>query len=203
MTNDPVQTLRNQLVGAAKRRSDTPEHSGASRRRWGPRRSLLLALSGLTVAGSSAAAVTGVSPFGSGTTPDGSTYTSTQFAVPADADPSQPPAGSACRRTDFRDATGALTTTKTACRTAGSAPVGSRQPLEVGFTVAPGRSLLIEGTVAPDVARVTVTGVPGAIQLVKDDDERLAFSVVTTESKPIVNAFDRTGHRVATYSVPL
>jgi len=208
MSNDPVQLLRQELVSAAERRTSAQAQGaarplvGAGRRR--PRRRVALALAGLAVAGTSAAAVAGVAPFGSGVTPDGSTYTTEQFVATAPrAGLAGPEAGAACQRTSFRDRTGTITTTSTACRTAGGAPAGPRQPLEVGFTVAPGDSLLVKGTVASDVARVTVAGASGPVDLVADADGRRAFSAITGEHKPVVRAFDGQGREVASYVVPL
>lgn len=203
MSDDPVQLLRRDLVEAARRRSSVASPASSRRRSWRrPRRPVALALVGLAVAGSSAAAVTGV-PFGSGTTPDGSTYTTEKFVAEAPASAGGPSAGSACKRTDFRDKTGKVTSTSTACRTAGSTPTAVRKPLEVGFTVAPGASLLIEGTVGADVARVTVEGVSQPIDLVEDEDGRRAFSTLTTASKPLVRAFDGNGREIASYAVPM
>lgn len=203
MNNDPVALLRQELVGAAERRLGTVMPRLTRSRRWRPRRPMLVAVVGLALAGSSAAAMTIVAPFGSGTTPDGSTYTSQRFVAPSKAGVAGPPAGADCRRTEFRDRAGSLTTTRTACRDAGSQATSTREPLEVGFTVAPGSALLIEGTVAADIARVTVTGVSGPVQLVRDDDGRLAFSTLTAVHKPVVHAFGSDGRELAAFEVPL
>jgi hypothetical protein len=203
MSNDPVQHLRNELVAAHRRASAQAEHA-TNRRRRRPRRQAALAVAGLALAGTSAAAVAGVTPFGSGATPDGSTYTTDRFvATTPQAGLADPPAGAACQRTSFRDRSGAITTTSTACKTAGSAPTRPREALEVGFTVAPGDSLLIQGTVADEVVRVTVSGVSEPIGLVQDDNGRRAFSTLTTEHHPVVHAFDRRGREVAVYALPL
>ena len=202
MSNDPIQLLRRELVGAAERRTSTQTEHAPGRRR--PRRHVVMAIAGLALAGTSAAAVAGVAPFGSGVAPDGSTYTTEQFvATVPQAGVAGPAAGSACRRTNFRDRSGTITTTSTACKTGSAAPVGSRKPLEVGFTVAPANSLLIQGTVGSDVARITVTGVSGPIDLVDGDEGRREFSTLTTERKPVVRAYDGQGREIASYDVPL
>lgn len=202
MSTDPIQHLRDQLVEAAARLPST-RATEAPRRIWRPRRPVMTALAALVIAAPATAAVAGVDPFGSGSTPDGSIYTTERFVAQPNSTQVGPTQGAACRRTDFRDRSGALTSRSTACRDAHSKPTDQRPLLEVGYVVAPGNSLLIQGTVSAQATRVTIAGVSNPVRLVSDDDGRKEFSAATADSKPLVIAFDGGGRELARYEVPL
>lgn len=191
--NDPLQRLRSQLVDAAERRATPSEQpaQASSRRR---RRATWLAIGLAVIAVPAAAATTGILDLGSGSTPDGGSYTVTRTQDDlASGDPSHTDAtGRTCESVTFRDKNGTPQAFGQNCR-----PRGSKLPdtvVSAGFDVTPGSGLLIRGTARDDVAKVTISGVSNPIALTDDPEGNVQrFNVVTTQDSHVISAYDATG----------
>lgn len=190
-TQDPIEELRTQLVAAGHRRTAT---TSAAPRRVVSRRVLLAAAATLTVAAPATAAITGILP--SGSTPDGSTYAVQRIARD----------GKTCERTEFRDPDGKLNAQVDNCgRDASPASAPAAENLSIdGYTVAPGKTWLIRGTVSSRVARVIIGGTSGPVALTADGtDDRRAFTAVSTDKQPVVHALDQDGREIDTFTIIL
>lgn len=191
-TNHPLQRLRSQLVDAAERRAAPGEQPARASRRI--RRATWLAIGLATIAVPAAAATTGILDLGSGSTPDGGSYTVTRTEDNfASGDPTRTDGtGRTCENTTFRDQNGTPQTFGQDCR-----PRGAKLPdtvVSAGFSVTPGRGLLIRGTARDDVAKVTISGVSDPIDLTDDSEGgSQRFDVVTTQDSHVISAYDARG----------
>jgi len=191
-TNDPLQRLRSQLVDAAERRAAPGEQPAQASRR--SRRATWLAIGLATIAVPAAAATTGILDLGSGSTPDGGSYTVTRTEDNlASGDATRTDGtGRTCENITFRDKNGTPQTFGQNCR-----PRGTKLPdtvVSAGFDVTPGRGLLIRGTARDDVAKVTISGVSDPIDLTDDpESDSQRFNVVTTQDSHVISAYDASG----------
>lgn len=192
MTNDPLQRLRHQLVDAANRQAAAGAQPTRRTRRatW-----LAVGLAAIAVpAGAAAGAATGIIDLGSGSTPDGGSYTVTRSDDDrASSDPTRSDGiGRTCENTTFRDKNGTLSTFIQGCRPRGTELPGT--VLSPGFAVTPGGGLLINGTARNDVAKVTISGVDQPIKLTKDPhDDLQRFDALTTQEPHAITAYDADG----------
>lgn len=187
MTDDPMQRLRNQLVDAANSKAATAAARPARR----THRATWLAIGLAAIAVPAGAATTGIIDLGSGSTPDGGSYSVTRSDDDrASSDPTRTDdIGRTCENITFRDKNGAAQTFGQNCR-----PRGAKVPesiVSAGFDVTPDGSLLIRGTARNDVAKVTVSGVNGPIKLTKDrQDDLQRFDVITTQEAHTIAVYD-------------
>lgn len=198
MTNDPLQRLRNQLVDAANRQAATAAPRTA--RRTHPTTWLAIGLAAIAVP--AGAATIGIIDLGSGSTPDGGSYSVTRSDDDhASSDPTRTDdTGRTCENIIFRDKNGTAQTFGQNCR-----PRGAKLPdtiVSAGFDVTPGGSLLIRGTARNDVAKMTVSGVDQTIKLAPDpQDDLQRFDVVTTQEAHTIAVYDYDGRLLDTTTI--
>lgn len=134
----------------------------------------------LVIAVPAGATAAGVINFGtSGSTPDGSTYTTARISDDqAATDPQQRAGvGRVCETLEVRDRAGKVVTKGMACRPRNTPP--SKDVIAAGFSVMPGDALLIHGTVAPQVTKVTISDYDQPVDLKPEPNgDRLSFSEV-------------------------
>lgn len=202
MTDDPLVQLRKQLVDAGERRAAKRFGLSAPRGRV-RRRGGWLALTGLLIVVPAGATAAGIIDFGSsGSTPDGSTFTTGRISDDqASTDPAQRDGiGRTCETSEIRDPSGELIGKGLACRPKN---VVDHQTLSAGFEVVPGNALLIQGSVAPQVTQVTISGYNKPVELkAGPDGDRHAFTAVVPAGDHDIVASDKDGQVLARTTLP-
>ena len=198
MSEDPLSQLRQQLVDAGERRSEARAAAARPRKRSG-RRGLWLTLGAFVIAVPAGATAAGVINLGtSGSTPDGSTFTTGRITDDrAATDPERRDGiGRTCETTEVRDHDGKLVTKGMACRPK-NAPV-SDVVISAGFSVLLGDALLIQGSVAAQVTEVTISGYEQPVELKpeRDSDRRSFSAVVTPVAEHVLVAKGDDGHEL-------
>jgi hypothetical protein len=198
MSEDPLTQLRQQLVDAGERGAEARAAAGRPRKRSG-RRGLWLTLGAFVIAVPAGATAAGIINFDTtGSTPDGSTFTTGRITDDrAATDPERRDGiGRTCETTEVRDRTGELVSKGIACRPK-NAPV-SDVVIGAGFSVLPGDALLIQGSVAAQVTEVTISGYEQPIKLKPEpDSDRRSFSaVVAPVAERVLVAKGDDGHEL-------
>lgn len=198
MGEDPLSQLRQQLVDAGERRAEARADAARPRKR-ARRRGLWLTLGAFVIAVPAGATASGVIDFGtSGSTPDGSTFTTGRITDDrAATDPERRDGiGRMCETTEVRNRTGKLVSKGMACSPK-NAPV-SAEVIGAGFSMLPGDALLIQGSVAARVTEVTISGYEQPVELKPEpDSDRRSFSaVVTPATGRVLVAEDDDGHEL-------
>jgi len=203
MTNDPLSQLRKQLVDAGERRAAERAAPSAPPGRV-RRRGAWLALATLLIVVPAGATAAGIIDFGSsGRTPDGSTFTTGRITDDqASTDPARRDGiGRTCQTSEIRDPSGKLISKGLACRPKG---VVDRATLSAGFELVPGNALLVQGSVAPLVTRVTISGYDKPVELkAEPDGERHAFTAVVPAGDHEIVASDKDGQVLARTTLTL
>lgn len=187
MNHDPLQRLRCHLVEAARRQAhDNPIPARHSKR------AVWVGLAFAVIAVPAGAATTGVINLGSGSTPAGTSYTITRSEDDrASGDPTQTDGiGRTCEDVTYRDRDGNLQGASKVCRPRNATP--PVQTLGVGYERTPDGYLLLKGGVSQEVAKVTVSGFEGDIDLIPDGNLQ-RFRVLTTTGSHEIAAYDSNG----------
>jgi hypothetical protein len=195
MADDPLAQLRQQLVDAGDRRAqERPAQAAAQATRRFPRRGAWLTLAVVLVAVPTGATAAGIIELGtSGTTPDGSTYNVRQIT---DAQASTDPAhrdgvGRTCETAEVRDRAGTLVSRQMACRPANAQ--AARPVIGAGCFLLPDDKLLVRGSVAAKVDRVTISAHRADIELRREPGtDRRSFYVIVplTQHEIVATATD-------------